>query len=271
MHDDITDIRVLYDSDPSRERERLSRHQLEHDMTCKLLRRYLHDRRSVLEVGGGVGTYTVTLAREGHEVTMVDLAPAMVESCEQAVREAKLDDRVSCHNMDARDLRSLGDRRFDAVLLIGPLYHLVYDGDRRLALGQAYEHLAPGGLLFTSFISRYGILGELIRRMPDWIERDDDVRSVMERGRDPENMPKGGFRGYFSDVAEIAPLHESIGFQTVELAAVEPAISADDDAYNTLEGNRRSLWLDLLFSVRTNPTIVGASRHVMYVGRRPER
>ncbi|MBD3243863.1 MAG: methyltransferase domain-containing protein [Chitinivibrionales bacterium] len=270
MQDDVTDIRSLYDSNPARERERLERHQLEHDMTCKLLRRYLHDRRSVLEVGAGVGTYTVTLAREGHDVTAVDLAPAMVDACRQAVDNAGVGDRVTCQIMDARDLRALDDRQFDAVLLMGPLYHLVYDGDRRLALGQAYDHLVPGGLLLSSFISRYGILGDLLRKMPGWIERDDEVRSVMERGRDPENMPKGGFRGYFSDVTEIAPLHESVGFQTVELAAVEPAISADDDAYNALEGKRRELWLDLFFGIRTNPTIIGASRHVVYVGRRAE-
>ncbi len=91
----------------------------------------------------------------------------------------------------------------------------------------------------------------------------------MGRGRDPEDWPKGGFRGYFATVPEIAPLHEVIGFETLALAAVEPAISADDESYNRLDGKRRELWLELLYQVSQEKSIIGASRHLLYIGRKP--
>jgi hypothetical protein len=53
------------------------------------------------------------------------------------------------------------------------------------------------------------------------------------------------------------------------LAGVEPGISADDESYNRLEGVQRRLWLDLLDEISTEPSILGASRHLLYVGRKP--
>jgi len=51
---------------------------------------------------------------------------------------------------------------------------------------------------------------------------------------------------------------------------VEPAISAsdDDERYNKLEGERRQLWLDLFYEISSEPSIVGASRHLLYIGRK---
>ena len=94
------------------------------------------------------------------------------------------------------------------------------------------------------------------------------MRSVLENGRRPEDRGRGGFRSYLCHPAEIVPLHEGVGFKTLALAAVEPAISAEDDSYNRLEGERRKLWLDLLQTISQEPSIIGASRHLLYVGRK---
>ncbi len=233
-----------------------------------LFRLYLPPNARVLEIGAATGRYSVELLRQGHELTVVDLTPAMVEVCATHVESAGLAGAAELHVADARDLSVLGDRTFDAVLLMGPLYHLVLEADRKLALDQAFSRLSPGGLIFSAFISRFGILGDLMANVPNWIDNKEEVRSIIDRGRDPEDWPSGGFRGYFTDVVEIGPLHERRGFKTIELAAVEPAISADDASYNRLEGEQRKRWFDLLFEVRNNPTTIGASRHLLYVGQK---
>ena len=63
-------------------------------------------------------------------------------------------------------------------------------------------------------------------------------------------------------------MHEAIGFETLTVAGIEPAISADDESYNKLQGKQRQLWLDLLFELSTEPSIMGASRHLLYIGRK---
>ena len=79
-------------------------------------------------------------------------------------------------------------------------------------------------------------------------------------------VQRGDFRAYFATVKEVKPLHEKAGFKTLVLAGLEPANTAADEGYNILEGERRKLWLDLLFSISTEKSIIGASDHLLYIG-----
>jgi hypothetical protein len=54
------------------------------------------------------------------------------------------------------------------------------------------------------------------------------------------------------------------------VASSEPCISADDESYNRLKGKRRKMWLDLLFELSSEKSIIAASRHLLYIGRKPE-
>ncbi len=268
MLDDVSDIAAYYNNNLHGEHDRLVRHQLEYDLTWRYLNEYLPPRGNILEVGAATGRYTLELARRGYQVTAVDLSPLELDICREHLAAEGVENQVEFIVADARDLRQVTERGFDAVLLMGPLYHLVEEADRKLALKEVYDRLREGGVLFSAFISRYGILGDLIRKVPDWIEYRADVESLFTRGRGDDHAPPGSFRGYFATVGEITPLHEGVGFETLKLAGVEPAISSDDESYNRLEGERRKLWLDLLYEVSTEPTILAASRHLLYIGRK---
>jgi SAM-dependent methyltransferase len=268
VRDDISDIADLYDRGVEDEDARLVVHQLEYDLTWRYLTRYLPPAGSILEIGAGTGRYTLALCRRGYAVTAVDLSAALLQRCQLRLEAERLHGQVQCVVADARDLHVVPTKAFDAVLLMGPLYHLIFEEDRRQAVRQAAERLCSGGLLFSTHLSRLGILGDLMRRVPEWIERGQEVRSLLERGRRPDDQPRGGFRGYFARVSEIRPLHEALGLQTVVLAGVEPAISADDESYNKLQAPRRDLWLDVLEEVSSDETTVGASRHLLYIGRK---
>jgi S-adenosylmethionine-dependent methyltransferase len=268
VKDDISDIAAMYDRSVEDEHSRLDRHQLEYDVTWRYLTRYLPPAGSILEIGAATGRYTLALCRLGYSVTAVDLSTALLEECRRRLAAERLHRQARFVVADARDLRAVADVGFDAVLLMGPLYHLVVEEDRREALRQATDRLRNGGLVFSAFLSRLGILGDMMKRMPEWVEHREQVRSLLERGRRPDDLPRGGFRGYFARVSEIRPLHEGLGIQTLVLAGVEPAISADDESYNKLQAPQRDLWLDLLFDVSSDETTVGASRHLLYVGRK---
>lgn len=268
MSDDVSDIAAYYNADPEREHCRLERHQLEYDLTWRYLNQYLPSQGSILEVGAATGRYTLELVKRGYKLTAVDLSAALIEECRQIIADEGLESQVRLVLADARDLGTVDETDFDAVLLMGPLYHLIEETDRKLALKESFERLRGGGILFSSFISRFGIMGDLIRNVPDWIEDQDEVQSLLARGRDPDRFPRGGFRGYFARVSEIAPLHEAIGFETLTVAGVEPGISADDESYNKLEAEQRQLWLDLFFEISRERSIIGASRHILYVGKK---
>jgi SAM-dependent methyltransferase len=268
MSDDVSDIALFYESDPAREHDRLKRHQLEYDLTWRYLDRYLPPQGSILEVGAATGRYTLELAKRGYTLTAVDLSAALLVECRKRLAEEGLERQVRFVVADARDLDKVAEKGFDAVLLMGPLYHLVVEADRKVALQAAFDRLREGGIIFSSFLSRFGIMGDLLKNKPDWIEEQAAVRSQLERGKRPDDSPRGGFRGYAALVSEIAPLHEAIGFETLTMAGVEPAIAADDESYNRLQGKQRQRWLDLFYEMSTEKSILGASRHLLYIGKK---
>lgn len=268
MKDNISDIAASYDLIVEDEDSRLVLHQLEYDLTWRYLARYLPPSGSILEIGAGTGRYTLELCKRGYSVTAVDLSATLLRRCEQRLEAEGLHGHVQLVVADARDLQAVVDTAFDAVLLMGPLYHLIFEEDRKLAVRQAADRLRHGGPLFSAHLSRSGVCGDLMKRVPEWIERDEEVRFLLDHGRRPDDQPRGGFRGYFARVSEVRPLHEALGIQTMVLAGVEPAIAADDESYNRLPTSQRDLWLNLLEEVSTDETTIGASRHLLYVGRK---
>lgn len=169
MIDDVSDIAAMYDGAPEKEHQRLDYHQLEHDITWLYLNKYLPSEGSILEIGSATGKYTVELARRGYTVTAVDLSRQQLERCRIQLAEEGLLSKVDLRVADARNLEEIGKKTFDAVLLMGPLYHLVIEEDRQTAIKEAFDHLNESGVIISSFISRFGIMGDLIKNMPDWI------------------------------------------------------------------------------------------------------
>jgi SAM-dependent methyltransferase len=193
--DSICDIAAYYDSDPEREHCRLERNQLEYDLTWRYLNQYLPSQGSILEIGAATGRYTLELAKRGYTLTAVDLSAALLEECRRRIAAEGLERQVRLVVADARDLSQVAETGFDAVLLMGPLYHLIEEADRKVALQEAFDRLREGGILFSAFLSRFGILGDLLKNVPSWIEGQAEVRSLLESGKRPDHFPRGGFRG----------------------------------------------------------------------------
>ena len=111
----------------------------------------------VLDVGGGPGRYSCWLAEIGYQVHLVDPVEKHVRQARKASKSQPRRPLASVTRGDARELDH-GDGIADAVLLMGPLYHLT-DRDQRLkALREAHRVLKPGGLLVAKAINRFASL-----------------------------------------------------------------------------------------------------------------
>ena len=267
--DDLSDVRDLYNGAWDVEADRLARHQLEADLTWRYIDECVSEASNVLEVGFGTGYYTFGLARRGHRVTAIDLSDEFARRCQSMAEKLGFAESINFQVGDARQMDAVESEEFDAVLLMGPLYHLVLEEDRLRALREAFRCLRPGGIILSSLISRFAVLADQIKKNPNWIDDQERVWSHIREGHRPDYVPRVGFRGYFVRTDEIAPLHQSAGFEMVKMAGVEPVISTDDESYNQLEGKRRELWLDLLYHVSGEESMIAGSRHILYVGRRP--
>jgi ubiquinone/menaquinone biosynthesis C-methylase UbiE len=112
-----------------------------------LLRQLPSPPAVVLDVGGGTGVHATWLADRGYRVHLVDVVP-------EHVRAAAEHGSVTAEVGDARRLTQT-DASVDAVLLLGPLYHLVGRAERLSALVEARRVLPPGGVLLAAAIGRF--------------------------------------------------------------------------------------------------------------------
>ncbi len=168
-------IRAYYDQ--GRERERLfgGSGSLELARTQELLRRFLPDPPAdILDVGGGPGTYASWLANAGYHVHLIDPIPLHVEQALEAAAELPNHSFTAAIG-DARALEA-PDTTCDAVLLLGPLYHLTERSDRITALSEAQRVLRPGGLVLAVGISRFGSLLDALRQ---GVLNDPEARSII--------------------------------------------------------------------------------------------
>jgi S-adenosylmethionine-dependent methyltransferase len=267
MPDDVSDIQSFYDASAEKEGRRLEVHQLERDMTWHYLDKYLPRQGKILEIGAATGAYTVMLAKRGYPVTAVDFAPSLLEVCRKRAKAEGVGGKVTCITADGRDLSPVTASDYDAVLMMGPFYHLVLEADRRQALAEATCKLKKGGVIFSTFISRFGIWNDIIQNYPQQIEWPGWFEPMFVKGSQdiPEEFRGKAFRGYFAATEEITPFHEKMGFKTLALAGIETA-GVRDELYNALQGKKRQLWLDFLFKISTEKSIIGASNHLLYVG-----
>ena len=100
---------------------------------------------AVLEVGCGVGRWSRRLAYSGASVTGIDLAPTMVDTARQMTERSGLSER--CHFLVA-DLAELAlGKRFDRILGVTVLQHILDSERFQAAVERLAAHLAPGGRL----------------------------------------------------------------------------------------------------------------------------
>jgi SAM-dependent methyltransferase len=126
---------------------------LERERTREILSRVLPQPPATVADGGGAGVHALWLASLGYSVHLRDPVPLHVEQAGAASRELGL--RLASVGVgDAREL-DLGAASVDAVLLLGPLYHLQEAIERRKALGEARRILRAGGILAVAAISRW--------------------------------------------------------------------------------------------------------------------
>jgi ubiquinone/menaquinone biosynthesis C-methylase UbiE len=257
------------------ERERLSSAwgQIELLRTQEILKRHLPPAPArVLDVGGAAGRYSLWLAREGYEAHLVDPVPRLVEQAREAARLEPGVRLGSCRVGDARALDFV-DEFADAVILLGPLYHLTNAADRCAALAEAARCLRPGGKLFAAAISRFASALDGILR---GFLSDPEFVPIVERDlaegqhRNTTGRIEYFTESYFHRPEELGAEMEQAGLEHVETLAVEGigVLSKGLAALWEDEAAREAV-LEIVRRLESEPSLLGASPHLLGIARRP--
>jgi S-adenosylmethionine-dependent methyltransferase len=262
----MSKVEDFYDGSPQREWERLERHRTEFAVTRRALKDYLpKSPATILDIGGGPGRYAIELTQDGYRVTLLDISNNNLILAGQKAAEAGVTLAGLLHG-NAVDLDQIQDQRFDAVLLMGPLYHLTHLDERVKALHEAWRVLKPGGIIFAAFISRYATFRDGSVKYPEEIykERTDWEKLWV----DGVNFGGGFTDAYFAMPDEICPLLEGAGFTTRALLGVEGIVAEHEDTLNRLSGPAWDYWVEKNYSFARDPALLAAADHLLYIGFR---
>jgi ubiquinone/menaquinone biosynthesis C-methylase UbiE len=240
---------------------------VEFAITKRFLDRWIPAGAFVAEIGVGVGHYSEHLARRGCRIHLVDIGERLLDAAVTRLRSAGLDRQLlGASRLSATDLSALPEGMFDAVLLLGPLYHLRHLSDRQRALEQAARLLKSGGLAYAAGINRLAYLRDLYRSSPQSAtqRRAFHEQFLRDGNLDPEHAPPIGF-AHLTTVDEFRALVQG-QFQELLLAGVESFTSAWQPALNGLTPDEMTAWLDLVEQTAATPEGLGQSDHFLFVG-----
>jgi ubiquinone/menaquinone biosynthesis C-methylase UbiE len=239
---------------------------LEFARTQEILRRYLRPDSRVLDVGGGPGVHAAWLAAEDHSVHLVDPVPLHVQQAREKARG-----RFEVSRGDALALQ-FDNGSFDAVLLLGPLYHLPDRNDRVAALREACRVLVPGGFVAAAAISRFAGLIDGLRK--GWLAKEElwpVVEEELASGRHLSPPDSDLFTTAFFHLAEeLESEVAEAGFSEVAVLAVEGpgGVLPDlDERWRDPHFRDGVFWAAR--KLENEPRLMAVSDHLMALGTRP--
>jgi SAM-dependent methyltransferase len=268
MDDDL--VRDHYETGIERDRLETPLGVVEYERTKEIVLRHLPPSPArVADIGGGAGRYAVSLAGLGYDVAHRDLVPMHVEQAIEAASAAnvEIDARVG----DARSV-DLGDASVDAVLLLGPLYHLRTKADRIVALAEARRIVRPGGPVFVVAISRWiaRLHAVLVLRAYERFPHILDLVEDVERDGWLPPLEDRDFTAYAHRPAQLRSEARAAALEVVDLVGVDGFAFALPDLADRLEDPRgREALLRSTRALERVPELLGLSPHLLLTARRP--
>ena len=251
----------FYDQTDEDSRLQRSRHgQLEYLTTMNYIHRFADIRSKVLEIGAGTGRYSIALAKEGMDVTAVELVESNLAVLK---KNAEGLENLRAYQGDAADLEMLAADSFDVTLVLGPMYHLYDEEEISKAIDEAIRVTKQGGAILFAFISIYAVLyanylyGNWALGQEENFTADYKVKHFKEQL----------FTGY--DVVEFERLFDDKPVEWITTAGTDgllvpiekrPDVNIPDEDFRAF-----AAWYQAIAEKRE---LLGASNHLLYICRK---
>ena len=248
-----------YDEDGRLENSRLGR--VEYLTTRRYLDPLLTADSKIAEIGAGTGRYSVALAKEGYDVTAVELVQHNLD-----ILKSKLDgnENIKTFLGNALDLNMLEDNTYDVTLILGPMYHLYSEVDKTKALKEAVRITKPGGHILVAYcmneatVIQYVFGCNQLKSVMDLNMMTDDWKCISE--------PKDLFE--MVRVEDIERLNASLPVKRVKLVATDGASRYIREYLEEFDDETFAKWLSYHFATCERQDLIGATNHSLDILRK---
>ncbi len=259
---------------------------VEYAITLRYLDRFIPRNCRVADVGAGAGHYAEFLARRGCTIELVDVSERLLDAARDRLTRAGLDRSIAGIYHASAVALPLPDASFDAVLFLGPLYHLRDPEERQRAVDEAWRVLKPGGIVAAAGINRIAYLRDMFRSPDPFSEaffietfaraqevsrpaadRQSYMAQFLANGAlDPEHAPPIGY-AHLTTAAEFRELVAS-RFEELAFTGAESFTAPWQKKWNSKSETDREAWLDIIEATAKTPEGTAYSDHFLFIGRR---
>lgn len=234
--------------------------QLEYAVTMHYIHRFAAPGSKVLEVGAGTGRYSIALAKEGMDVTAVELVEKNLNVLKQNSRGV---DHICSYQGDATDLSRFEDQAFDITLVLGPLYHLYDAEDIHKTIDEAIRVTRKGGIILFAFLSVFGIMYANYLS-GDWAEGQEEN---FTKDYKVKHFKEQLFTGY--DIVEFEKLFEGKPVQWITTTGTDGLLEPIEVRPDFEIADRDfPAFVDWYLAFSEKRELLGATNHLLYICRK---
>lgn len=207
----------------------------------------------ILDLGAGTGRYAISLAREGFDVTAVELVKKNLD-----VMNSK-HERIKIWPGNALDLHFLQDETFDITIMFGPLYHLQTKEEKLKALSEARRVTKKNGIIFAAYImNEYSVLmyAFLKHKIKDCVKNQTLTKDFHALTTEKDLYS-------YLRLEDINELQKLSGLKRLEMFAQDGPSDYMRQMLNSLDEEEFSLFLEYHLATCQRPELLGASSHVV--------
>ena len=258
-NDYLNDYYNEYDEDGRLLNNRVGR--VEYLTTRRYLDPLLTEGCKIAEIGAGTGRYSVTLAKEGYDVTAVELVPHNLN-----ILRSKLDgsENIRTYLGNALELHMLEDNTYDVALLLGPMYHLYTEEEKITALKETVRITKPGGHILVAYCMNEATVIQ-------YVFGCNHLRSVMELNMITDDWkclsePKDLFEMVRTE--DIERINAAVPVKRIKLVATDGASRYIREYLEEMDDETFDKWLSYHFATCERQDLIGATNHSLDVLRK---
>ena len=211
------------------------------------------NRLKILDIGAGTGKYSIALAKEGYDVTAVELVKHNL-----GILKSK-SDKVKAYQGNALKLKRFPDETFDVTLLFGPMYHLFTHEDKMRALLEAKRVTKTGGYILVAYcMNEYGVITYAFkeRHIRECVEEKrltDDFHSISEQ-KDLYDYMR---------IEDINALNEEAGLKRYKIISPDGPANYMRPFLNKLDEDEFEKFIEYQLATCERQDIIGAGAHTL--------
>lgn len=249
----VTDFYNQYDEDA-----RLKRRcgQVEYVTTNEYIHKYLKQGDKIIEIGAGTGAYSIPLAREGYDVTAVELVEHNLEILKSKITG---DMNIKTYQGNALDMSRFANDSFDVTLVLGPMYHLFTKEDKIKALKEAKRITKKDGYILVAYcmneatIIQYVFWCNKLNELMDLKMISDDWHCVSEE-KEIFDLVR---------LEDIDEYNKEVGLERIKIIATDGASHYQKEYLEQMDSKTFKQWVKYHLSTCERMDLIGASNHTL--------